>query len=121
MAEELGERVVLDAPVRAIAWSTAGRDGRREHAGQGTRGDRRRPPNLVAAIRFTPALPAWRMRLQQASSQGSVTKILAVYPEPFWRRGRPLGEGFAPHQFVRELYDNTPRRVGRSALHVPAR
>ena len=48
------------------------------------------------------------MRLQQASSQGSVTKILAVYDEPFWRADGLSGEGFAPHQFVRELYDNSP-------------
>jgi putrescine oxidase len=48
------------------------------------------------------------MRLQQASSQGSVTKILSVYPEPFWRAQGLSGEGFAPHQLVRELYDNSP-------------
>jgi putrescine oxidase len=37
-----------------------------------------------------------------------VTKILAVYPEPFWRAEGLSGEGFAPHQLVRELYDNSP-------------
>jgi putrescine oxidase len=109
MAEELGERVVLEAPVRRIAWS--------EGAVEIDAGDvsvRARSaivtvaPNLAAAIRFSPALPAWRMRLQQASSQGSVTKVLAVYPEPFWRAEGLSGEGFAPHQFVREIYDNTP-------------
>jgi putrescine oxidase len=109
MAEELGEKVVLDAPVRALAWSDGGVDidagGVQVKAHAAVIAV---PPNLVAAIRFTPALPAWRMRLQQASSQGSVTKILAVYPEPFWRADGLSGEGFAPHQFVRELYDNTP-------------
>jgi putrescine oxidase len=109
LAEGLGEKVVLDAPVRAIAWSDGGVEidagdvQVKAHAAVIAV-----PPNLVAAIRFTPALPAWRMRLQQASSQGSVTKILAVYPEPFWRAEGLSGEGFAPHQFVRELYDNTP-------------
>ena len=66
------------------------------------------PPNLTGAITFEPALPAWRMRLQQAISQGSVTKYLAVYDEPFWRADGLSGEGFAPHQLVRELYDNSP-------------
>ena len=109
MAEELGEKVVLEAPVRAIAWSDTGVEidagdvHVKAHAAVIAV-----PPNLVAAIRFAPTLPAWRMRLQQASSQGSVTKILAVYPEPFWRADGLSGEGFAPHQFVRELYDNTP-------------
>ncbi len=109
MADELGEHVVLEAPVRAISWSDAGVD---VDAG-GVRVKARAaavavPPNLVGAIRFAPSLPAWRMRLQQASSQGSVTKILAVYPEPFWRADGLSGEGFAPRQLVRELYDNTP-------------
>ena len=48
------------------------------------------------------------MRLAQAMSQGFVTKFLAVYDEPFWRAEGLSGEGFAPHQFVRELYDNSP-------------
>jgi putrescine oxidase len=48
------------------------------------------------------------MRLQQATSQGFVIKFLAVYEDPFWRADGLSGEGFAPHQFVRELYDNSP-------------
>jgi putrescine oxidase len=109
MAEELGERVVLEAPARAIRWREDGVEVDAGHiqvkAGAAVVAV---APNLAAAIRFEPALPAWRMRLQQASSQGSVTKLLAVYPEPFWRADGLSGEGFAPHQFVRELYDNTP-------------
>jgi len=66
------------------------------------------PPNLTGSIHFEPALPGWRMRLAQATSQGFVTKFLAVYDEPFWRAEGLSGEGFAPHQFVRELYDNSP-------------
>lgn len=109
MAEELGERVVLESPVRTIEWS----DDRVAIDAGGARVEAQAvivavAPNLAGAIRFTPALPAWRMRLQQASSQGSVTKVLAVYPEPFWRAEGLSGEGFAPHQFVREIYDNTP-------------
>ncbi len=109
MADELGERVVLESPVRSIAWSDEGVevDAGHVHA-KADAAIVAVAPNLAAAIRFRPALPAWRMRLQQASSQGSVTKILAVYPEPFWRADGLSGEGFAPHQLVRELYDNSP-------------
>ena len=109
MADELGERVVLSAPVRSIVWSDDGVEVDAGHI-QAKAGAAivAVAPNLAAAIRFQPALPAWRMRLQQASSQGSVTKILAVYPEPFWRAEGLSGEGFAPHQLVRELYDNSP-------------
>ena len=109
LAERLGERVVLDAPVRAVLWSE---DGVEVDAGA-TRVRARSavvaiPPNLAASILFEPALPGWRMRLQQATSQGFVMKFLAVYDEPFWRADGLSGEGFAPHQFVREIYDNSP-------------
>jgi len=109
MAEGLGERVVLGAPVRAIRW----RDGAVEVDAGGVRVTASAAivalaPNLAATIRFEPALPAWRMRLQQGSSQGSVTKYLAVYDHPFWREDGLSGEGFAPFGLVRELYDNTP-------------
>jgi putrescine oxidase len=109
MAEELGDRVVLGTPVRGIRWRDAGVD-----VDAGDVSVRARAaivavaPNLAATIRFEPALPPWRMRLQQASSQGSVTKYLAVYDHPFWREDGLSGEGFAPYGLVRELYDNTP-------------
>ena len=101
--------MLLGTPVRAIRW----RDGGVEVDAGDVSVSARAPivavaPNLAAAIRFEPALPAWRMRLQQASSQGSVTKYLAVYDHPFWREDGLSGEGFAPYGLVRELYDNTP-------------
>jgi putrescine oxidase len=66
------------------------------------------PPNLTAGIRFDPALPPWRLRAEQGISQGSVIKVLAVYDRPFWREEGLSGEGFAPYQLVREVYDNSP-------------
>jgi putrescine oxidase len=109
LAERLGERVILEEPVRTIRWSDEGVEvvaatarARAQAAIVAI------PPNLTGAIEFEPALPAWRMRLQEAVSQGSVTKFLAVYDEPFWRAEGLSGEGFAPQQFVRELYDNSP-------------
>ena len=109
LAEELGDRVVLDAPTRRIRWNDEGVvvDTDRESI-------RARhcviaiPPNLVAGIAFDPVLPAWRMRAQAGISQGSVIKLLAVYDHPFWREDGLSGEGFAPYQFVREVYDNSP-------------
>jgi len=109
LAERLGDRVVLDAPVRAVRWSD---DGVEVDAGAVRALARSAivaiPPNLTGAIHFEQALPGWRMRLQQATSQGFVMKFLAAYEEPFWRAAGLSGEGFAPHQFVRELYDNSP-------------
>jgi putrescine oxidase len=109
MAEELGERVVLGAPVRALRWREGGVEVDAGPVGVSARAAIVAvAPNLVPSIRFEPAFPAWRMRLQEASSQGSVTKFLAVYDHPFWREDGLSGEGFAPFGLVRELYDNTP-------------
>ena len=109
LAERLREHVQLNAPVRHARWS----DGGLELEANRTRVRARRAvvavaPNLTGAIRFDPPLPPWRLRLEQAVSQGSVTKILTVYDEPFWRADGLSAEGAAPYSFVRELYDNSP-------------
>jgi putrescine oxidase len=117
LAERLGERVVLDSPAREVRWSDEGVE---IEAGRVTARARAAilavPPNLSAAIRFRPALPAWRLRLEQGLSQGSVTKILAVYEQPFWREDGLSGQGFAPYQLVRELYDNSPPSASAGVL-----
>jgi putrescine oxidase len=109
LAERLDGRVRLDTAVQVIRWADDGV----EIVAAGTVVRARAaivavPTNLTGLIRFEPGLPAWRMQLAQAASQGSVTKYLAVYGEPFWRAEGLSGEGFAPRQFVRELYDNSP-------------
>ncbi len=109
LAERLGERVVLDAPARDIRWSDDGVEISTEAATVRARAAIVAiPPNLTTGIRFHPALPAWRQRLGQALSQGSINKILAVYERPFWREDGLSGQGFAPYELVRELYDNSP-------------
>jgi putrescine oxidase len=110
LAEGLGERVIVNAPVRGIRWSEAA--GVEVDAGDvqalGRQAIVAIPPNLTAAIRFQPSLPGWRLRLEQALSQGVVLKVLAVYDHPFWREDGLSGQGFAPGQLVREVYDNSP-------------
>ncbi len=117
LAERLGDRVVLEAPAREIRWSDEGVE---IEAGTVKVSARSAivaiPPNLTSAIRFQPALPSWRLRLEQALSQGSVTKILAVHDQPFWREDGLSGQGFAPYEFVRELYDNSPPSAGVGVL-----
>ncbi len=117
LAERLGERVVLEAPAREVRWSDEGVE---IDAGSVQASARAAilavPPNLTAAIRFRPALPAWRLRLEQGLSQGSVTKILAVYERPFWREEGLSGQGFAPYELVRELYDNSPPSASAGVL-----
>src|SRR5262249_19741085 len=107
LAERLGERVILGAPVRSCRWAaTAVFPAAAGESVTARAAVIAIPPNLTGMIRFEPALPAWRLRLEQHLSQGSVIKALAVYEQPFWRRDRLSGEGFAPYSLVREVYDN---------------
>jgi putrescine oxidase len=110
LAERLGDRVRLSSPVRACRWSETG--GVSVEADGATVAARRAifavPPNLTSRVAWEPALPPWRMRLEQDISQGSVMKVLAVYDEPWWRAEGLSGQGFAPYQLIREVYDNTP-------------
>jgi putrescine oxidase len=117
LAERLGERVALNAAVREIRW---GEDSVEVEAdgvvAKGRRAIVAVPPNLTNSIRFRPALPAWRMRMAQAMSQGSINKVLAVYETPFWREDGLSGMGFAPYELVRELYDNSPPSASAGVL-----
>ncbi len=117
LAERLGDRVTLNAPARTIRWSDDGvaveADGVTVTARSAIVAT---PPNLTNAIDFEPALPAWRMRMSQALSQGSINKVLAVYETPFWRDEGLSGQGFAPYELVRELYDNSPPSASAGVL-----
>ena len=124
LAERLGERVVLDAPVRTCRWS----DGCGDPGGERATLSRRAsvivaiPPNLTGGIRFEPALPAWRMRAEQSVSQGSVIKVLAVYDHPFWREDGLVRRGVrlvpVRARGVRQL---TAERRARRAGELPPR
>ncbi|MEZ5204689.1 MAG: FAD-dependent oxidoreductase [Acidimicrobiales bacterium] len=43
------------------------------------------PPTLAGRLEFDPPLPSWRDQLTQRLPAGSVIKLYAIYPEPFWR------------------------------------
>ena len=117
LAERLGDRVLLEAPARDIRWSDGGVEIGAESATVRARAAIIAvPPNLTDAIRFRPALPAWRQRLSQSLSQGSINKVLAVYERPFWRDEGLSGQGFAPYELVRELYDNSPPSASAGVL-----
>ena len=108
LAGRLADRVHLGAPVRDVAWTDGGVAV--QTAGGGISAARlivAVPPNLAATIRFDPPLPGWRMRAEQETSQGSLIKVQTAYDEPFWRADGLSGTGFAPHEPVSEIYDNS--------------
>jgi monoamine oxidase len=93
MAEELGERVLLSTPVRAIQQSDTGVT---VITDRGTfEGDHvivAIPPLLTGHIDYSPELPSAHVQLSQRMSMGSVIKCIAIYESPFWRDAGLSGE-----------------------------
>ncbi len=109
MAGELGERVVLGAPVRAIEHSA---DSVRVVA-DGVVATGRRvivaiPPTLTARIAYDPPLPGHRDQLTQRMPQGTVAKCMAIYDRPFWRGQGLTGQGASDTGPVKVMFDNSP-------------
>jgi monoamine oxidase len=110
VADRLGSRVVLGAPVERI----------REHDGRvrvTTRGgptvEARHaivavPPVLAAKIAYAPGLPAGKKTVLKAMVPGSLTKVEAVYETPFWREAGLSGQGVSDTGVARVPYDNSP-------------
>jgi monoamine oxidase len=86
MAEELGERIVLAAPVLKIAQDE---NGVRATTPKGDYAARfaivAAPPGTVARIAFEPHLPAARDVLHQRMPMGAIVKVAIAYERAFWR------------------------------------
>lgn len=109
LAGELGDRVRLDQPVQMIEH---GGDQVRVHTDTDAITAQRvvvaMSPTMAGRIRYTPALPAERDQLTQRMVMGSVTKCVAVYPEPFWRADGLSGQALADRGPVTFAFDNSP-------------
>ena len=109
LAEELGDDVILSAPVRRIAQDGSGLDV--EGDGFGARAHRvivSVPPPLAARIWFAPSLGGRRDQLTQRMAHGALTKCAAVYPEPFWREAGLSGQAVSDAGPVSTTFDNSP-------------
>jgi len=109
LAEQLTDRVVLQAPVTAIDWDSASVC---LHAA-GASYDAQRaivavPPPVAARIRFTPALPSDRAQLVQRMPMGRVIKINVGYSDPFWRADGLSGQANSGSRALGTVFDNTP-------------
>ncbi|MEU6666022.1 FAD-dependent oxidoreductase [Streptomyces sp. NPDC046727] len=110
LAEELGDRVVLDAPVTGIDRQSSGV---RVVTSSGLTVRARRavvavPPPLAARIRFTPGLPGDRDQLVQRMPMGRVIKVNVAYDEPFWRHAGLSGQANSTYRPLGTVLDNTP-------------
>jgi monoamine oxidase len=88
LADRLGDRLHLGAPVTRIAGGDDGPVTVSVDGGAEVTADAAVvavPPPNVLGIRFEPALPGHRTQLLQRLPMGSVVKLLATYERPFWR------------------------------------
>jgi monoamine oxidase len=109
LAETLGQRVRLSAPVRRIEQRSSAvtvlADGAlvsAEHLIVAV------PPALAARIVYEPTLPAFRDQLTQRLPAGSVIKCNVVYEKPFWRDEGLTGQATGDRGPVKITFDNSP-------------
>lgn len=117
MAEALGERVVLNAPVHTITQDAGGArivaDGFTltcDHVIVAL------PPTLAGRLRYQPGLPGLRDQLTQRMPMGTVIKVHCIYPTPFWRDGGLTGQASSNTGVMRVTFDNSPQDGGRGVL-----
>lgn len=74
------------------------------------------PPPLRAAIRFEPELPPAHRALLQRSPMGGMTKVLAIYAEPFWRKQGLNGLGIGDLPLLELTADSSPPEAESGVL-----
>ncbi|HWC31849.1 MAG TPA: FAD-dependent oxidoreductase, partial [Actinomycetota bacterium] len=109
LAERLGDRVVLRAPVRAIEHGHDVRVATDERTWSARRAIVAVPPALAATIAYAPALPGHRAQLTQRMPHGATIKSVAVYERPFWRDEGLSGQAGGLDLPVEFTFDTSPR------------
>ena len=109
VAAQLGNRVVVNAPVRRIDQSGSGVTVQSD-AGivSAKRAIVAIPPTLAGRIFYEPALPPLRDQLMQHMPQGSLMKFEAVYSTPFWRGKGLTGQVVSENGPVKVTFDVSP-------------
>lgn len=121
-AQELGDDVVLDSPVRTVNWEPDADGGYRVTVVSDRATVNARfvimavPPNLYSRVSFNPPLPRRQHQMHQHQSLGLVIKVHAVYSTPFWRHKGLSGTCFGADALVQEVYDNTNHGDARGTL-----
>ncbi|WKG05296.1 flavin monoamine oxidase family protein [Mycolicibacterium sp. HK-90] len=118
MAEELGDRVVLDAPVNRIERRP---DGTVTVAGPAGEVQARAvivaiPPQHRTGIEFSPPLPTAYTELAAHWPQGNLSKAYAAYERPFWRANGCSGEALSDEGPVFITFDVSPGDSGPGIL-----
>jgi len=120
LAAELGERVLLNAPVRLIDQS-----GPRVELSSdrgivsASRVIVAVPPHMAGRITYDPPLPTARDQLTQRAPMGWPIKCFAAYPTAFWRDEGLNGLAInpTPGSVVEGVFDNSPPSGTPGALY----
>lgn len=117
LAESLGDRVRLAAPVRRIEQ----RGERVRIIADGLELEAERaivavPPAIAARIEFDPPLPEPRRLLGDRLRPGRLTKCMALYEEPFWRGDGLSGEAVTDAGPVTLTFDASPSDASAGVL-----
>ncbi|GDY30087.1 flavin monoamine oxidase family protein [Gandjariella thermophila] len=109
MAQQLGDAVALNAPVRKISQNgstvTVTSDRGVVTASKVIVAV---PPPLVVGIDWDPLLPPKRLQLLERMPMGALMKVDAVYDTPFWRAAGLSGMAVSDTAPVRVCFDNCP-------------
>ena len=109
IADDLGEAVHVNAPVRSI---TQRADHAVVQADELTVSAAHAvvtvPPALALEIAFDPVLPDDRLTLYRNDVAGPESKTLVVYDEPFWRADGFSGQTSEPHSPAEVTLDASP-------------
>lgn len=108
LADELGDRVRLNQPVRRIENSARVVVHTDTLVVQAERAVVAMSPAMAARLGYEPALPAVRDQLTQRMPLGSVVKCIGIYDEPFWRSDGLSGQGLSDRGPVKFVFDNSP-------------
>jgi monoamine oxidase len=108
-AQELGKRVVLNAPVQRIDQGSRTVE---VYTDKGTWKGKyvivATPPQLAAEISWTPLMPPLLDAMRRRMTLGTLMKIHAVYETPFWREDPGVWMALKVGGVVPEMFDNTP-------------
>lgn len=109
IAAQLGERVILNAPVHTITQDDQGVSVTGDDlAVTGQYAIIAIPPALAGRLRYRPKLPAHRDQLTQRVPMGTVIKVHCLYETPFWRDDGLSGQVASDSGIVRVTFDNSP-------------
>jgi monoamine oxidase len=109
VASQLGRRVVLNAPVRRIDYSSSGVTVVSD--GLTVRGRRvivAVPPTLAGRLDYNPPLPPLRDQLTQHMPEGTLMKFEAIYDTPFWRAQGLTGQAVSENGPIKVTFDASP-------------